>query len=114
MANLARWSVAAPWTEEVSGQRRILSSASGTGDDAARILLPEVRAYIAADLGSDVRVLVGIPEADLLVAGSLARGDEEFAALFAEFIRGHAADADVPIDHRVLELVAGELRPFEG
>lgn len=114
MANLARWSASAPWTEEVSGQRRLLSSASGTGDDAARILLPEVREHIAAGLGSEVRILVGIPEPDLLVAGSLAGGDEEFAALFAEFIRGHAADADMPLDQRVLELAGGELRLFEG
>lgn len=114
MANLARWSAATPWTEEVSGLRRLLSSASGDGDDAARILLPEVRAHITATLGPEVRVLVGIPERDLLVAGTLSEGDEEFAALFAEFIRGHADDSDQPLDRRVLELVGGELRLFEG
>lgn len=114
MANLAKWSATTPWTEEVSGERRLLSSASGDGDDAARILLPEVREHIARALGPGVRVLVGIPERDLLVAGALSRDDEEFAVLFAEFIRGHADDADVPLDRRVLELVGGELRPFEG
>ncbi len=113
-ANLARWSAGAPWTEEVSGSRRLLSSASGDGDDAARILLPEVRAHLASALGPDVRVLVGIPEQDLLMAGSLAGSDMEFAALFAEFVRAHADDADQPLDRRVLELVGGELRPFAG
>lgn len=113
MANLARWSEAAPWTDEVSGSRRVLSSASGGGGDAARILLPEVRADLAAALGAGARVLVGIPERDLLVAGAFVPGDEEFAVLFAEFIRDHAAGADDPLDHRVHEIVGGELRPFE-
>lgn len=113
-ANLARWSATAPWTEEVSGARRLLSSSSGDGDDAARVLLPEVRAHIASELGSAVRVLVGIPDRDLLMAGALSDEDPEFAVLFAEFIRGHADDADQPLDRRVLELVGGELRPFSG
>ncbi|MBI2762424.1 MAG: hypothetical protein HYX54_01520 [Chloroflexi bacterium] len=114
LANLTRWSANTPWTEEVSGERRLLSSASGDGNDVARILLPEVREHIATTLGAGVRVLVGIPERDLLVAGALSRDDEEFAVLFAEFIRGHADDADLPLDRRVLELVSGELHPFEG
>ena len=114
MANMALWSTTAPWTEESSGLRRLLSSASGGGCDAARVLLPDVRAHIASELGSDVRVLVGIPDRDLLVAGTLSDEDPEFAALFAEFIRSHADDADQPLDRRVLELVGGELRPFEG
>lgn len=114
MANLARWSEAAPWTNEVSGRRRLISSASGGGGDATRILLPEVRADLAAALGQDARVLIGIPERDLLVAGALAADDEEFAVLFADFIRDHAAGADDPLDNRVLQIVGGELLPFEG
>lgn len=114
MANLARWSATAPWTAEESGERRLVSSASGDGDDAARILLPEVRAHIAAEFGPDVRVLIGIPERDLLMAGALSDQDMEFAALFAEFVRSNADDADEPLDRRVLELVGGELRLFEG
>src|SRR5947207_8449868 len=43
MANLAAWSRTAPWTDEVEGARRLVSSESGDGSDAARILLPEVR-----------------------------------------------------------------------
>ena len=31
MANLAAWSAAAPWTDEVSGERRLLSSDTGDG-----------------------------------------------------------------------------------
>ncbi len=113
MANLAGWSATAPWTEEGSGQRRIISSASGDGGDAARILLPEVRAHLAAEFGAGARVLVGVPERDLLVAGALVDGDEEFAALFAEFIRDDAAGADQPLDARLHEIVAGELQAFE-
>lgn len=113
MANLARWSATAPWAEEASGVRRLVSSASGEGGDAERILLPEVRAHLAQELGATGRVLVGIPERDLLVAAGLTAGDEEFAALFAEFVRGHADGSDQPLDRRVHELVDGELRLFE-
>lgn len=114
MANLARWSASAAWTEEVSGQRRVISSAVGDGNDAARILLAEVRTHLATELGSAGRVLVGLPERELLVAVALSPGDEEFVALFGEFIRSQAEGADQPLDNRVHELVNGELRPFEG
>ena len=112
MGNLGRWSATAPWTDEASGLRRLVSSASGDGGDAARILLPEVRAHLVDELGDGARVLVGVPERDLLVAASLVGGDDEFAALVAEFVRGHADDADQPLDRRLHELVDGELRPF--
>ena len=46
MRNLARWSATAPWTDEVSGERRAVSSDTGDGWDAARILLPEVVAHL--------------------------------------------------------------------
>jgi hypothetical protein len=114
LANLATWSDGAAWTDEVSGQRRLLSSVTGDGGDAARILLPQVRSDLAAALGPGGRVLVGLPERDLLVAAALAPGDEEFAALFAEFVQGQSEGADQPLDGRVHELVGGELRPFEG
>ncbi|HSO30285.1 MAG TPA: hypothetical protein VLS28_10305 [Candidatus Sulfomarinibacteraceae bacterium] len=113
MANLARWSETAPWTEESSGARRIISSASGGGGDATRILLPETRAHLAAVLGDGARVLVGVPERDLLVAGALRPGDDEFAVLFAEFVRDNAAGSDQPLDRRVHEIVGGELLLFE-
>ena len=114
MANLGIWSAAAPWTDEVSGHRRLVSSATGDGGDAARVLLPEVRAHLASELAGGARVLIGIPERDLLVAGALYAGDDEFAALFAEFVRDHASGADQPLDDRVHELVGGELRLFVG
>lgn len=113
MANLARWAASAPWTEESSGSRRLISSASGGGGDATRILLPETRAYLETALGDGARVLVGVPERALLVAGALVPGDEEFAVLFAEFVRDNAAGSDQPLDRRVHEIVGGELQPFE-
>jgi hypothetical protein len=112
MGNLARWSSAASWTHETEGRRRILSSDSGEGSDAARILLPEVRSYLANELGAGARVLVGLPERHLLVAGSLQADDPQFAELFRDFVGAHADDADESIDRRVFELVNGELESF--
>ena len=114
LRNLSTWSAAAAWTDEVSGDRRLLSSDTGDGWDAARILLPEVRDHLAHELGTTGRVLVGLPERHLLIAGTLARGDDEFAALFADFIVEHSAGADEPIDRRVFELVDGKLAEFAG
>jgi len=113
MANLRTWSNGAGWTEEEDGGRRLLSSDTGEGWDAARILLPEVRVRIADQLGADgARVLVGVPERHLLVAGSLDADDGEFATLFAQFIREAHASADEPIDDRAFELVGAELVVF--
>lgn len=111
--NLATWSATAGWTAEESGVRRLLSSDTGDGWDASRILLPEVRALIGREVGATGgRVLVGLPERHLLVAGSLMPGDEEFARLFGEFVIEHSGGADEPIDRRIFELVGGELVPF--
>ncbi len=74
LANLARWSAAAPWTEEVSGDRHLVSSDTGDGWDAARILLPDVVDHLIAELGPHGRILVGLPERHLLTAGSLRPG----------------------------------------
>lgn len=112
MRNLASWSETAAWTDEVSGERRLLSSDTGDGWDAARILLPEVIDRLTRDLGSVGRVLVGLPERHLLIAGTLRPGDDEFASLFAEFIVEHSGGADEPIDRRVFELVDGRLVDF--
>jgi uncharacterized protein DUF1444 len=109
MRNLASWSETAAWTDEVSGERRLLSSDTGDGWDAARILLPEVIDRLSRDLGSVGRVLVGLPERHLLIAGTLRPGDDEFAALFADFVVEHSGGADEPIDRRVFELVDGRL-----
>jgi hypothetical protein len=114
LANLAAWSASAPWTDEASGDRRLLSSDSGEGWDAARILLPGVREHLARELGSSGRVLVGLPERHLLVAGTLRPGDEEFAKLFADFVVEQSGGADEPIDRRVFELVGAQLVEFAG
>jgi uncharacterized protein YtpQ (UPF0354 family) len=112
VANLRAWSATAPWEDERSGPRRLVSSPSGDGWDASRILLPEVRDRLAMDLGREVRILVGLPERHLLVAGALAAGDEEFAALLAEFVIESSGNADEPIDRGLFELVAGSLVRF--
>ena len=108
------WSATAPWTDEVSGDRRLLSSDTGDGNDAARILLPDVRDHLARELGVAGRVLVGLPERHLLVAGTLRPGDAEFAALFSDFVVEHSGGADEPVDRRVFELVGGQLVEFAG
>jgi hypothetical protein len=112
LENLGLWSASAAWTDELSGERRLLSSETGEGGDAARILLPEVRRHIADELGGAGRVLIGLPDRQLLVAGALRPGDDEFAALFATFVAEHSEDADEPIDRRVFELIDGDLRPL--
>ena len=114
MRNLARWSASAPWTDEISGDRRLISSDTGHGWDAARILLPDVVRHLIDELGSAGRILIGLPERHLLAAGSLRTGDDAFAALFADFILEHSGDADEPIDRRVFELVDGRLVEFAG
>ena len=112
MANLRAWSSTAAWTDEVSGERRLLSSDTGDGWDAARIILPEVQERLTRELAPVGRVLVGLPERHLLIAGALRSDDNEFAALFAEFIVEQSGGADEPIDRRVFELVDGHLVEF--
>ncbi len=114
MANLAGWSATAPWTIEESGDRRLVSSETGDGWDAARILLPETVAHLVAELGSLGRILVGIPERYLLAAGALPPDDDEFATLFADFVVEQSGGADEPIDRRLFELVDGRLVEFGG
>jgi hypothetical protein len=114
LRNLAAWSATAPWTDEVSGERRLISSDTGNGWDAARIMLPEVIAHLASELGSAGRILVGLPERHLMTAGSLRPDDPDFATLFADFIVEHSGGADEPIDRRVFELVDGRLVDFAG
>lgn len=114
MRNLATWSATAPWTDEVSGDRRLISSDTGNRWDAARIMLPEVVAYLVAELGSFGRILIGLPERHLMTAGSLRPNDDDFATLFADFILERSGGADEPIDRRVFELVDGRLAEFSG
>jgi hypothetical protein len=113
MANLRAWSVAAPWSDEIAGDRRLLSSDTGEGGDAARILLPEVREHLAGECGPS-RVLVALPDRDLLVAGSLHPGDAEFAGQLAAFVADVSEGAHEPIDRGLFELVGDkhELVPY--
>jgi hypothetical protein len=116
-ANLAGWSRSAPWSEDVSGRRRVISSDTGDGWDAARILLPEAPEEITrrlGPLGPGDRVLVGLPERDMLVAGALMADDPEFADLFTNFVLEYSGESDDPIDRRVFELVDGRLVEFAG
>jgi hypothetical protein len=114
MRNLTTWSATAPWTDEVSGDRRLISSDTGSGHDAVRILLPEVVAHLVEELGPAGRILVGLPERHLMTAGSLRAGDDAFASLFADFVVEHSGGADEPIDRRAFELVDGRLVEFAG
>ena len=114
MRNLAAWSATAPWSSEDSGSRHLLSSQTGDGFDAVRILLPDVTAHLASVLGSFGRILVGIPERHLLIAGSMRAGDDDFAGLFASFVVEQSGGADEPIDRRVFELKDGQLIEFDG
>jgi uncharacterized protein YtpQ (UPF0354 family) len=107
MANLAAWSAKAPWTDELSGDRRLLSSDTGEGSDAARILLEDVRHHHAGECGPG-RVLVALPDRDLLIAGSLSSDDGEFAAQFAAFVADVADDAHEPIDSGLFELASDQ------
>lgn len=114
--NLAAWSERTGWTDESSGDRRLLSSDSGEGYDASRILLEPVRVHLASELGAQggagSRVLVGIPDRHLLVAGALSAGDTEFVALFREFVAQQSEAAEEPIDRRIFEIAGGELVEF--
>jgi hypothetical protein len=114
MANLQAWSEAAPWTDELSDGRHLLSSDTGDGGDAARILLPEARLHIAGECGGPARILVALPDRDLLIAGSLNPGDTEFPAQLQAFVLEVVEDAHEPIDRRLFELVGDqhELVPY--
>ena len=114
MRNLGAWAATAQWSSEVSGKRRLISSDTGDGMDAVRILLPEAVAHLATELGAEGRVLVGIPDRHLLTAASLRPDDEGFAAMFAEFVLEHSGGSDEPVDRRVFEIVDGRLVEFGG
>ena len=114
LRNLAAWAETAPWTEESSGERRLISSQTGDGQDAARILLPDAVEHLSQQLGASGRILVGLPERHLLTAAALHPGDEDFATMFAEFIVEQSGGADEPVDRRVFELVDGRLVEYAG
>lgn len=110
MANLEAWSTGAPWTDEAVGDRHVVSSDTGAGGDAARILLQGARAHIAGQCGGAARVLVGIPDRDLLIAGSLQPGDDSFAEQFGAFVAELHDDAHEPIERALFEVVGDDSR----
>lgn len=112
IANLAAWSSAAPWSSEASERRRVVSSTTGDGWDAARILLPEVGDHLRRELPGPGRLLVGLPERHLLIAAHMQPDDIEFAVLLAEFVIEQSGGADEPIDRRLFELTDAGLVPF--
>lgn len=110
ISNLEAWSDGAAWDDESDGHRRLTWSDAGEGQDAARILLPQVRDRLVSSLGSGGRrILVGLPERDVLIATGLAVDDLEFVAMFADYVADRAMAADEPIDSRVFELIGDEL-----
>lgn len=112
MANLRAWASTAPWTDETEGDRRLISSDTGDGMDAVRILLPETIDHLSRELGANGRILVGIPERHLLAAATLRAEDAGFAAMFSEFVIEQSGGADEPVDRRLFELVDGRLVEF--
>jgi hypothetical protein len=116
--NLAAWSADAPWTTEGGDGRHLLSSDTGSGHDAARILLDAARAHIVKELTAvsppGTRLMVGLPDRDMLVVGTLAPDDPEFGSMFQDFIVEHSGGADEPIERQVFELVGGDLVVFAG
>lgn len=114
MANLRNWSASAPWSDELAGDRHLVSSDTGDGGDAARILLPEVRQHLAGECGGPARVLIALPDRDLLIAGSLHPGDAAFADQFAAFAAELTDGAHEPIERGLFEVVGDQhdLVPF--
>lgn len=112
--NLEAWSAGAPWSTDADGGRRVISSDTGDGWDASRILLPGTIAHFEAELRDPGdRILVGVPARHLLVAGTLRGDDPEFAALFADFVLEYAGDSDEAIDRRIFELRDGRVTHFD-
>jgi len=114
MANLEAWSNSTPWEEEVEGGRRLLVSDSGERWDAGRLLLPAVRLYLERELGRNARVIVGMPNRHLLVAGSLLPADPGFMDDLRSFVSIEAGGADEPVDGRLFELFEGGLTEVSG
>jgi hypothetical protein len=114
MANLGAWSNSMPWEEEVEGARRLFVSDSGERWDAGRILLVSVRVYLERELGKNARVIVGMPNRHILVAGSLLPTEPGFMDDLRSFVATEAAGADEPVDGRLFELLEGGLTEVAG
>ena len=110
MDNLRAWSATAPWSDELAGDRHLLSSDTGDGGDAARILLPEVREAPRRRVrrpGAGPRRRC--PDRDLLIAGSLQPGDERLRGPVRVVRRASVVEgAHEPIERGLFELVGDE------
>jgi hypothetical protein len=114
--NLAAWSSGAEWLEEQEASRRLLSSSTCDGYDASRVLLPEVLVRLgglAEGSPEGTRVLIGVPDRDLLVAAPLVPGDEAFVDLFRAFVAEQFESGSMPIAGSIFELRDGELVAFD-
>ena len=105
----------APWSDEVVGR----AAADQLRDGRRPRRRPDPAAATSsstcsAELGRGPRSWSGSRSAHLLTRRAPAPGDEEFAAIFAEFVVEQSGGADEPIDRRVFELVDGRLVEFAG
>lgn len=82
------------------GPDRSLALQMEDGFDAARILLPEFRSFIAAQLGSPF--LFGIPHRDFLLCWS-PQNSPRFHALVEEKLRRDFSDGSYPLSSAVFE-----------
>ena len=115
MGNLASWSAARCMDRR--GVRRATPALVRHGRWLGRRPDPAARKSSTTSAASSDRSAgfsSALPERHLLIAGTLRPGDDEFAALFADFIVEHSGGADEPIDRRVFELVDGRLVEFAG
>ena len=109
MANLRAWSATAPWSDELDGQRRLLSrptpaTAATPRGSCCRRSAGTSRASAAGRRGCSI----ALPDRDLLIAGSLHPGDGEFAEQFAAFVRDLIDGAHEPIERGLFELVGDD------
>jgi uncharacterized protein YtpQ (UPF0354 family) len=107
LANLARRSVAARFSEVLTDAGVLVIARSGDGLDAARLLLPGLFDVLSRVL--EVPIVVGVPHRDTLVA-ACARG----SAL--EVLRARVADDAARAPHSIstglFEVTREGLRPF--
>ena len=106
----------APWTDEVSGERRLDQlrhrATAGTPRGSCCPRSSPTSSRSSAPFGRILDRHPGAAPADR--RPRCARATTDFAALFAEFIVEQSGGADEPIDRRVFELVDGRLVEFAG
>jgi len=78
------------------------------GYDAARLLVPSIRQFVAEKLGEPF--FAGIPNRDFLIMWS-REASEEFQTFCRQRIAADAAEQDHPLSPRILVATADEVRP---